>query len=249
MADVKFIFRDSGSKCNLKIKANKTILAYGSGVFKTQFFGSIPESDSVPIEDSSIDTFNMFVDILYNKKVELNELSLKVLGDLFYLGEKYHVEDLKDAIAKNVSSRKIEADGIIEAVKVAEEKAHLVDFSNSVYELCSGFVLNNHSGVLELFNNLEVEESTSACLHRLMAKAYTMKKKNVCKNCRYDPCLDGVKLTKENFVADAIINRKSLDDDIVRKTVRVLETGKVTYSRSTKPDVTCDSDCLHFKCN
>ena len=113
MTDVKFIFKDSGSKGNIEIKANKTILAYGSDVFKIQFFGSIPESDSVPIEDSSIDTFNMFVDILYNKKVELNELSLKVLGDLFYLGEKYHVEDLKDAIAKNVSSRKIEADGII----------------------------------------------------------------------------------------------------------------------------------------
>jgi len=248
MNDVKFVF--PGLKGNREIKANRTILAFGSDVFKTQFFGSIPERDSVPIEDSSIDTFNIFMDILYNKKVDFSKLSFKVLGDLFYLGEKYHVQDLKDAIVKNVSSRKIEANGIIEAVKVAEEKDHLVEFANSVYELCSAFVLNNHWGILELFNNVEVEEATSVSLHRMMIKAYTMKKKCVCKNCRHNPCLDGVILTKENFVADAIIKRKGDDDDIVRKTVTISMTGgEVTYRRSTGGcDVTWDSDCIQFKC-
>jgi hypothetical protein len=39
-----------------------------------------------------------------------------------------------------------------------------------------------------------------------------------------------VNLTKENFVADATIKRGNLDSDIGRKTVKILETGEVTYS-------------------
>ena len=149
------------------------------------------------------------MDIFYNKKVDMKELSLKLLGELFYLAEKYHVDGLKDAIIKNALSRKIEANDLIETVNVAKVNAHLLDFANSVHKLCSDFVLNNNLGFLELSYKLEVEESTSATLHRLMAKAYTMKNmmQPRCKNCRHHPCLDGKSVTKENFVEEVFFDR------------------------------------------
>jgi len=252
LTDVKFIFSDPGNKGDKVIKANKTILACGSEVFKTQFFGSIPGSDSVPVQDSSIEIFSIFVDVLYNIKVDLKEMSLKLLGKLFYLAEKYHVDGLKDAIIKNVLSRKIEANDLIEANGVAEENAFLLDFATSVNKLCSDFVLNNNLGFLELCYKLEVEESTSATLHILMAKAYSMRNmmKPICKNCRHHPCLDGKPVTKDNFVEDASLKSiRFLDENpYIRKAVKVDGTTISFKLSGFKDTYMCEITDLVFKC-
>ena len=81
--DVKFIFVDKDSGEKLELNAHKLILAYGSEVFMTQFFGSFKEErDTIPVEDASYNAFKIFLDVLYNKKTPMNQASFKLLGEL-----------------------------------------------------------------------------------------------------------------------------------------------------------------------
>jgi len=173
--DVTFIFNENDEK----IKANKTVLACASAVFKTQFFGSmpgiIPAEKIVYIEDSNLQTFNIFLDMLHNVKTDMNLMDLKVLGELFYLADKYQVKDWKSSIIRNVKSRKIKIDDVLDAVKIAEAKAHLTEFAEAINFICADFVHNSSSTNLsELFMKSEVGDANSAMLHRFMAKSFSL---------------------------------------------------------------------------
>jgi len=168
--DVTFIMNDG-----YEINANKTILACASEVFKTQFFGSIPAGNVVIVKDSNGASFSTFLDMLYNIKVEMNKMDLKRLGDLFYLVQKYQVSNWKEAILRNVQLRKLKMDEVLDAVVVAEANSHLIEFAKSINIICAEFVHNSSSKeISELFMKSEVEEATSAMLHRLMAKAFSL---------------------------------------------------------------------------
>jgi len=158
-----------------EIYANKTILACASEVFKTQFFGSIPAGKVVHVKDSNGTSFSTFLDMLYNIKVELNKMDLKRLGELFYLVQKYQVGNWKEAILRNVQLRKLKMDEVLDAVVVAEANSHLVEFSKAIHIICAEFVhKSSPREISELFMKSEVEEATSAMLHRLMAKAFSL---------------------------------------------------------------------------
>src|ERR1700753_3023718 len=86
-ADVHFTFKSSDER----IPAHKSILAV-SEVFKTAFFGSIPEKDEVKIEDEGVnaDAFKEFLQFFYLKEVKL---SMKHIKNVMYLGKKYQMDD------------------------------------------------------------------------------------------------------------------------------------------------------------
>ena len=77
------------------IGAHKHVLALGSPVFKMQFYGPLREDRRVVrIVDSSPEVFRIFIKCFY-EDVDLNQLNIKILCDLYYLGDKYCVEELK----------------------------------------------------------------------------------------------------------------------------------------------------------
>eukprot|EP00092_Neocalanus_flemingeri_P013501 GFUD01014560.1.p1 GENE.GFUD01014560.1~~GFUD01014560.1.p1 ORF type:complete len:264 (-),score=43.37 GFUD01014560.1:123-854(-) len=202
--DISFSFSDETTGEKSELFAHKLILACGSPVFMAQFYGLIKErKDSIPIEDSSIEAFKVFLDVLYNKKVPLNDMDFPFLGELFYLADKYRLTLLKSSIVQEVSSRKMVAEKVLEAAKLAEIYAPLEQFSNSLHQICSSFVRDNLEGVLGVFEDEEVGEESSRILHRLMARASRSKPKPppvpICKNCNHDACLNGEELTKKNF--------------------------------------------------
>ena len=66
--------------------AHKLILAFGSEVFKTQFFGLLKETrDTIPVEDASYDTFKILLDVLYYKKPSMGKASFQLMAELYYL--------------------------------------------------------------------------------------------------------------------------------------------------------------------
>jgi len=229
--DVTFSFENQSTGQKSQLFAHKLILACGSPVFMTQFFGSIEEKDPVPIKDSSIIAFRVMLDILYNKKVPLESLDFQFLGEISYLAKKYHLDLLEDAIVQEVASRKITIEKLLEAAKVAESNTHMEKFSNSLYHICSMFVKDNPASVLEVFDQEDVGEETSYSLHRLMARANRTKSKPppICVNCKQNPCLHGQVLSRKNFVAGALV---SLADDrydvSIRRTVG-LDGSDVKY--------------------
>ena len=79
------------------IGAHKFILALGSPVFKMQFYGHFKEKDDqrvIRIVDSSPEVFRVFIKCFY-EEVDISQLNIKFLCDLYYLGDKYNIEDLK----------------------------------------------------------------------------------------------------------------------------------------------------------
>ena len=139
----------------------------------TQFYGPMREQrDSIPVEDSSVEAFQFILNIFYNKKVLLKGVTYQLLGELFYLSEKYHLNKFQEAILIEVSSRKIVPENLLEAAKVAESNYHLEKFSSCLHQICSQFVNDDVARVLEVFNKEEVGEENSCILHRLMAIAH-----------------------------------------------------------------------------
>eukprot|EP00092_Neocalanus_flemingeri_P021797 GFUD01023646.1.p1 GENE.GFUD01023646.1~~GFUD01023646.1.p1 ORF type:complete len:271 (-),score=52.01 GFUD01023646.1:56-868(-) len=234
--DISFTFSDKTTGEKSELFAHKLILACGSPVFMAQFYGDIKEEkDSIPVEDSSIEAFKVFLDVLYNKKVPLKDMDFQFLGEFFYLADKYHLDLLKNSIVREVSSRKIVVEEVLEAAKVAEIYAPLEEFSNSLHQICSSFVRDNLERVLEVFEDEEVGEDSSRILHRLMARASRSKPKPppvpTCKNCKHEPCLNGQTLIKKNFVASASISR--VDD-------------AYTYLKGSIRAVTCDNSMVYY---
>ena len=78
------------------IGAHKFILALGSPVFKMQFYGHLREDARrvIRIVDSSPEVFRVFIKCFY-EDVDLTQLNINFLCDLYYLGDKYCVEELK----------------------------------------------------------------------------------------------------------------------------------------------------------
>jgi len=209
LADVTFSFDTESSITNGKkeIKANKTILALASEVFKTQFFGSIPAEEVVPVKDSNAEAFGIFLDILYNEKIQLKDMNLMLLGDLFYLADKYQVDEIKAAILEDINLRQVNIEDVIEVLTVVESKSQLVQFAESLYKLCLKVVLKSSDNICKLFNMSDPDdESTSRMLHRFMIIAHTLKDEidQVCNNCQQFPCLDGsIVCLNNNFVENA----------------------------------------------
>ena len=106
MAYVKFSFTTSDSKEEKELAACKLILSCGSPVFRTQFFGSIKNQDFINVKDASFDAFKTFLDIFYNTNVIWDELSFDLLGEVFYLAEKYHMDPLKNIKNKTCADKK-----------------------------------------------------------------------------------------------------------------------------------------------
>eukprot|EP00092_Neocalanus_flemingeri_P030009 GFUD01032579.1.p1 GENE.GFUD01032579.1~~GFUD01032579.1.p1 ORF type:complete len:340 (-),score=86.10 GFUD01032579.1:135-1091(-) len=171
-SDVTFTFVDESTGETSQLAAHKLVLACGSTVFMAQFYGPIQEKkDSIPVEDSTIGTFKIFLDVLYNKKVSLESMDYQLLGELFYLANKHYLDTLKDAIVQEVSARKLVSGQVLEVAKVAENHAHLEKFANALFQICSSFVKDNPEATLEMCNNEEVGEENSMTLHRLLARA------------------------------------------------------------------------------
>jgi len=242
IADVTFSFKEVSSvpESRNEIKANKVILALASEVFKTQFFGSIPAGTVVPVEDSNVEAFGVFIDILYNVKIQLKDLNFILLGDLFYLAEKYQVDSVKVAIVEDVKLRQIDIKDVLEILKVANSKSQLVQFADGLYKLCLKVILKSSDNIIKVFGMFDPEvedESTSRLLHRLMYKAQFLKEgledtnEKLCRNCQHAPCLNGLAINHDNFVKNATViwSRASYNTGVTRKTVRV-EAGSIVFN-------------------
>eukprot|EP00092_Neocalanus_flemingeri_P025680 GFUD01027841.1.p1 GENE.GFUD01027841.1~~GFUD01027841.1.p1 ORF type:complete len:284 (+),score=64.03 GFUD01027841.1:59-853(+) len=170
-SDVKFTFVDQNTGQCLELYAHKLILAFGSEVFMAQFYGTLKEKrDIIAVDDSSFDAFKTLLDLMYNKKVTLKEMSFMFLAELFYLAHKFLMDKLQDFIINEVYTRKITSEQLLEAATVAENHKQLGRFSESVYGICVMFIRVNIESVFEIFDSEEAGGANSLILHRLMAE-------------------------------------------------------------------------------
>ena len=236
MADVKFKFKDPDTNEGHEILAHKLILSCASEVFKAQFYGDDLDEIEIIIEDSSLEAFKIFLEILYNVKVDLKELSFQFLAEIFYLSEKYRVDMLKKEVLDTLSTKTVDADNLMIAAKVVEDNSRLETFSNTIFDLCTEFVSKNPFTVLKLFANTTIDDEgeSISCLRKLTARMFETREMENCMNCKHSPCLRGEYLSMENFVLDAKIIPEGFEDEDPPRVRRILKMdlgqGVVHYS-------------------
>jgi len=236
MADVKFKFKDSETKETREILAHKLVLSCASEVFKAQFYGDDLDEIEIIIEDSSLEAFKIFLEILYNVKVDLKELSFQLLSEMFYLGEKYRIDMLKKEVIDNLPIKEINADNLLMAAKVVENNSSLETFSKVLYDMCTRFVFKHPFIVLKLFTTEMDEGESISSLKKITARMFGTGEMENCMNCKHSPCLSSEYLSMENFVLDAKIIPEGFEDEDPPRVRRILKMdlgqGVVHYSVS-----------------
>ena len=235
MADVKFLFGLPDSNEVREILAHKLILSCASEVFQTQFYSDLKDEYDVFIEDSSYEAFKIFLEVLYNVKVDLKALSFQLLGEMYYLTEKYRVDVLKKEVNDTLFMKNIDVNNLLMAVKVAIDNIRLEEFSSTLYNLCTSYVSRNPFQVLKLISENEEKESIS-CLRKVIARMFETREVENCINCKTSPCLSGEYLSVENFVLDAKIIPEGFEDEDPPRLRRIIKMdqaqGMVHYSVS-----------------
>ena len=167
------------------------------------------------------------------------------------MAKKYHLDQLEDSIVREVSSRKMTTEKLLEAAKVAESNAHLEKFSNPLYHICSSFVNENLESVQEVFVQDEVGEENSYTLHRLMARANRVKPKPppVCENCKQNPCLHGQVLSRINIVVGALVFLTNFPNNVESRRIVGHDGSDVMYLVNDQhPECQIDLSNLKYRC-
>lgn len=143
--DVNFVFR----KDAVNVSAHKAILAAGSPVFHTMFYGSLPEKGDILIEDATAEAFKEFLQFFYLSKVQLSSQNIFQVANLC---KKYEVNNgLKWCEAPMKQSLTIYNWCSTYAV------ASLLEMSN-VIEYCEKEIKKNTAEVLKSDDFLECDQ-------------------------------------------------------------------------------------------
>lgn len=126
MSDVNFIFETLTSD-SIKVPAHKFILACGSSVFNSMFYGHLKvESDDLPIIDASVDAFREFLQFFYMDEIRLTP---KNIIEVTKLCKRFELTDPIKACAISLRST-LTLDDMCWGYGIATslEERNLIDF-------------------------------------------------------------------------------------------------------------------------
>ena len=161
--DVRFLFNKGSS--TKELKAHKLILALISDVFEREFYGSMKDGkDDIDIKDASHDVFQAMIDFIYNKHSELKVYDLTFLSQLYYLGEKYNIEDLRNRIIAAIPEFKILDENVLDVAILAEEYILHEPLMEALYKAATCFLWRKFAGqlslVIDFFSQIEAKSGS-----------------------------------------------------------------------------------------
>jgi len=210
--DVKFLFKkeeEDGSTTVKEVNAHKFILALVSDVFRAEFYGALPFESTIDIKDVNKESFGAMIDFIYNREGHLGTYDLDILCSLYCLGDKYNINILMIESLREIRCREISTGNILNVGLLAEQYSLREQLVDTLYESAAQSLSEKFDGefgsVIEFFNEIgaEAEAPASPSATTLMKIVGKVKKPTVCENCKSSPCMDGTKLTMENFVPNA----------------------------------------------
>jgi len=207
-ADVEFIFNVGGEK--VSVPAHKVILSVASDVFEAQFYGGIQEIDrEIFIPDASYKAFKYLVEYIYNIKHNWGMEDTCFLAEMYNLGEKYHLDDLKRKVLDAVADQQITKENFLDVAKLAEKHSHHHELSKKLYITSATFLKNTFRGdiseVVKLFSDIDADPTdatNSFILHKLMKTLNDLR--FACLNNNH-PCLCSKEPSKDTFITGARI--------------------------------------------
>jgi len=207
--DVRFWFKQEDGSAVKEVKAHTQILAAASDVFYREFYGSLRVESEVEIKDARQEVFQAMIEFIYNKKLVFKDVGLDFLASLYYLAEKYNIEDLRDEIVVFIPEYKITKENVLKVALLAEDNILHKKLSEALYTVVVRFVKKN-KGVLKDFYTDENEQH-AVVIFKIMKRSYEVKSE-VCGNCQQAPCMTGQQLTSVNFVKGAKVQHTSWRD-------------------------------------
>jgi len=223
--DVRFEFEEEeedGRMTVKEVRAHKFILALVSDVFRSGFYGGIPDNGSIKIKDVTKESFEAMIDFIYDKKpdVSISFYEWDILCSLYYLGDKYNIKILMEESLKAILSKEITAENVVNVGLLAEQNSVHEELAETLYDAAAKGLSKMFDGdygdevvvkVQQFFHELETTESpTSTSSFKSLVKIMARLRKLaicVCKNCRTTPCLNGKEITKENYVQGAAVSQ------------------------------------------
>ena len=157
----------------------------------------------IEVKDTSQEVFLAMVEFIYSKKPNFIDADLSFLTSLYYLADKYNIGGLRDEIITSIWEHEVTKENVLDVALLAEENILHQPLSEALYAAATSFVKNaegfknKFENVMELFKEGNMEHSV--VIFKLMERI----KKNMCMNCQQSFCLDGLRVTSENFVKGA----------------------------------------------
>eukprot|EP00092_Neocalanus_flemingeri_P037485 GFUD01040817.1.p1 GENE.GFUD01040817.1~~GFUD01040817.1.p1 ORF type:complete len:280 (-),score=44.44 GFUD01040817.1:15-854(-) len=209
--DVRFLFEMEGGQGNIvkEVRAHRLILAIASDAFKREFYGSMKEAEGedVIVKDASQPVFQAMVDFIYNKQTALRVYELDFLASLYYLAEKFDLQDLKQGILAAIPEHEVTNENVLGVAILAEDSILHPPLSEALYVAAASFLKSKFNGKLENVVDFCVEnESTELhglVLFKMLATMKNIPDPDLCENCKQTPCLNGKTLTAQNFMPGA----------------------------------------------
>ena len=132
--------------------AHKFVLALGSDVFRTQFYGSLQGEEELQT-DWNYKDFKLFIRTFYGE-VNLMGKDLQSLCGLFHISDYYNVSEIKPAVIKTIKSSKYilsdEEITVAAFIAQANEGCHS-ELSRSLYDRIFKRCGTEHSDIEKLF--------------------------------------------------------------------------------------------------
>jgi len=196
-----------------EVKAHRFVLACASDVFNREFFGSLEAESDVEIKDACQNAFLTMIEFIYNKKPNYKESDLSFLTSLYYLADKYNIEQLRNEILDSIPEHEVTSESALDVAILAENNILHKSLSDALYDTAASFVKSadgiesRFEKVMDLF--VEDNEEHSLVAFKIMERVKKIEKLTKieinCENCKKSPCIDGELLTKENFTQGACV--------------------------------------------
>jgi len=213
--DVKFLFKKEQTCEGMEeVKAHRLILAAVSDVFKKEFYGGFIDDGGIEILDATKESFEAMIEFIYNKQTDVSIYDLDIMCSLFYLGDKYNINALKEEILKAIRGKNFPYEKVVEIGPLADQFSVHTELADTLYEAAAQSLSKKFCKdpvKVENFFTTQLDVmAASACISckslvRIMAKVVRIASEPVCGNCKVSPCIKGAKVTRENFVPEAKI--------------------------------------------
>lgn len=145
-ADVHFIFESNGN--SERVPAHKILLASGSEVFDTMFYGSLKEQGDIKIVDASAEAFKQFLRLFYFNHIEL---TMETVAEVMYLSKKYDVMDCLEMCSVFLAN-KLTIENVISVIELA-----IIYDQLELRKLCESKIRLNSREILQSLSFLECD--------------------------------------------------------------------------------------------
>ena len=199
--DLRFWFKDHNGVIE-EVKAHRVILAAASDVFNREFFGSLKAEENIEIKDVNQETFLLMIEFIYNKKTKFLGADVTTLASMYYLGDKYNIKPLRIEVLASISELKIDKENVLKVAIIAEDSILLQPFSEALFDVVATFINQKLGGIVELCG--EDNQKHAVVIFKILSRIGRIRG-DMCGNCDQYPCLNGVRLSEENFISGAKI--------------------------------------------